>query len=324
MLSPRLSSEGLRVRTNFADRLIDAVQRKGTPAVVNLDPVYARLPTVLKSKTGGEGADAELEAIVRFCTDVIRVVAPLVPAVKVNSAYFERYCGKGIDAYHAVIRAAAERNLLVIGDVKRGDVGHSAEQYALAHLTDRIDRNAGRRTAPDAVTINGYFGLDGVRPFIDAGTRVGGGVFVLVRTSNSSAETIQDVVGRDGRKLHEIVASLVAEWAADPRTIGRCGYSCVGAVVASRNPSDAAVLRERMPASIFLVPGYGAQGGTVDDVRAYFKSDGTGAVVAAGRSVIYAYERTQDGEAGTSDWRACVEQACNAFVDELRRVAGGP
>lgn len=310
------------MKRNFADRLIDAVRQKKTPAVVALDPVYTRLPAEVKGRSGGRGPHAELVAIVAFCSEVIRVVAPLVPAIKVNSAYFERYLAKGVEAYIGVIREAAARGVLVIGDVKRGDVGHSAEQYAAAHLLDSQGEKGGSRSAPDAVTINGYFGLDGVRPFVEVATGTGRGVFVLVRTSNTSAATVQDIVTLDGRKMHEVVASLVRGWASDPRTVGRFGYSSVGAVVAATDRADAVALREAMPSSIFLVPGYGTQGRTADDVQPYFKPDGTGAIVAAGRSIIYAFEGGPDREATSGEWLPRIEQACKDFISDLGRVAG--
>jgi len=147
---------------------------------------------------------------------------------------------------------------------------------------------------------------------------VGRGVFVLVRTSNPSAAAIQDVPTDDGRRMHDVIAGQVAAWAADVRTIGRRGYSSVGAVVATRNPTDAARLRVAMPHSMFLVPGYGAQGATADDVRPSFRQDGTGAIVAAGRSIIYAGEHATGDQA----WTASVSAACEAFVLDLRRATG--
>lgn len=296
----------------FADRLVAAIREKKTPAVVAIDPVFERLPPAVTAGRATADPSAELAAILDFCRELIRVVAPLVPAVKVNSAYFEPYRGPGIDAYYDVVRVARRSGLLVIGDVKRGDVGHSAAQYARAHLTCTPAAGGDDEAVPDAVTISGYLGADGARPFIEAARTGGRGVFVLVRTSNPSAAAIQDVVTSDGRKVHEIVASQVAAWAAESDTLGDSGYASIGAVVATRDPADAARLRRIMPRSIFLVPGYGAQGGTAQDVRAYFNDDGLGAIVTAGRSVIYAHQQSN-----AVPWTAAVERACRDLIAAL-------
>jgi orotidine-5'-phosphate decarboxylase len=207
----------------------------------------------------------------------------------------------------------------VIGDVKRGDVGHTAEMYATAHLEEPVDDG----NVPDAITIGGYFGRDGAAPFIESAKRQGRGVFVLVRTSNPSAAVIQDAAMSDGRRVHELVAAEVARWATESGTIGRNGYSAVGAVVATRNAVDAAKLRALLPQSWLLVPGYGAQGGRAEDFAPYFKADGSGALIAAGRSVIFAYIIVHQYAASGSNWQACIEQACKEFVADLERVVPG-
>lgn len=308
----------------FADRLWDAVQRKGAPAAIALDPVFANLPSEFTERSNSRGQSAtlsELESIGRFCREVLSIIAPLVPVVKINSAYFERYRDPGVGEYFRLVGEASAKGLLVIGDAKRGDVGHTAEMYAAAHLDGSLFPNSPEGAAPDAVTLSGYFGFDGVKPFIDLANSQGRGLFVLVRTSNSSAETIQDAVLKDGRKVHELVAAEVARWAGDSATIGRNGYSSVGAVVATRNAGDAAMLRALLPNSWLLVPGYGAQGGRAEDFVPYFKADGSGALIAAGRSVIFAHQSAAYRDRFGHNWRACIEQACKDFVEELRRVA---
>lgn len=309
--------------TNFADRLLNAVAARRTPAVVAIDPVYAKLPPQIaehRDLNDESDAEAALDAVLEFCRRVIRIVAPIVPAVKINAAYFERYYAEGIEGYYELVQEAFARGLIVIGDVKRGDVGHTAELYARAHLANPDFIGLEELLAPDAVTVNAYFGLDGVKPFLNIAREQGKGVFVLVRTSNESAPTIQDVITEDGRKLHEIVAAQVAEWAARSETLGEHGYTSIGAVVATRDPADAAKLRQTMPRSIFLAPGYGAQGGTAEDFLPYFKPDGTGALVVAGRSVIYAHRQPEYQEQFTGQWEKCVEQACKDFVADLARV----
>ena len=312
------------VAENFADRLLKAIKDKKTPTVIAIDPVYDQLPVGLvehRDLNDEFDVEAALDAVLEFCRRVIRIVAPLVPAVKINSACFERYYDEGIEGYYELVQEASASNLIVIGDVKRGDVGHTAELYARAHLADADFVDLDDQVAPDAVTVNGYFGLDGVKPFIDVACDQGKGVFVLVRTSNESAASIQDIVTQDGRKFHQVIAAEVANWAADPQAIGKRGYSAVGAVAGTRNPEDAAKLRAAMPQSIFLVPGFGAQGGTVEDCRPYFKSDGSGAIIVAGRSVIYAHQQPKYAEQFAADWEKCVEQACRDFVADLAPLA---
>ncbi len=301
----------------FADRVTQAVAAKRSPCVVNIDPVSERLPAPFRSASS---ADA-LDGIGAFCSRVLHVVAPIVPIVKINIAYFEPYRAPGIEAYDVLVDEAARLGLLVIGDVKRGDVGHTATMYAQALMTPHHPAGQADLAAVDAVTINGYFGADGVRPFIETARETGKGVFVLVRTSNPSATEIQDIATRDGRKMHEIVAALVAQWAQDESMMGACGYSAIGAVVATRSRDDAARLRAAMPRSIFLVPGYGAQGGAAEDFAPYFHVGGAGALVAAGRSVIFAHERAAYRERFGEDWEGCVEQACLDFAADISRVS---
>jgi len=302
----------------FADRLTDAVIAKRVPAVVNIDPVADRLPAefAASGSSGRPTNPAAMHQCLRdFGREVIDIVAPIVPVVKINIAYFEPYHAAGIEAYDELVGHALRQGLIVIGDVKRGDVGHTAERYARAQLSEQESPTP---KGPDAVTVSGYFGWDGVRPFIEVARDEGKGVFVLVRTSNDSAASVQDILTQDGGKVHEVIAALVTRWAEDSGTLGRSGYTSVGAVVATRSAEDAARLRANMPRSIFLVPGYGAQGGKAEDFKPYFKEDGTGAIVAAGRSIIYAHDRAQYREQFGSDWRRCVEQACRDFVADLR------
>jgi len=307
----------------FADRLLQAIAEKGTPVVVALDPVYGQLPEELREHPAfndEHDVQAALGAILEFCRRVIRLTAPLVPAIKINSACFERYFGEGVDAYFQVVEEARGHGLLVIGDVKRGDVGHTAELYAAGHLAAVEFVDMEERNMPDAVTLSGYLGLDGVKPFLDIAATQGKGVFVLVRTSNPSAAGIQDARLADGRKVHETLAELVAQWAADARLVGEGGYSSLGAVTATRDPSDAANLRRLMPQSILLVPGYGAQGGRAEDFVPYFAPDGRGALVAAGRSLIFAYQQPKYVEMCGGRWEQCVEQACRDTIADLAGV----
>lgn len=298
----------------FADRLVAAIRAKKTPACAGLDPVLERLPAEFRATPPRDHADAAAR-LLAYGREFLRLVAPHVPVVKINIAYFERYHAPGIAAYDALVRDAQAAGLLVIGDVKRGDVGHTADMYAAAQLAADADG-----AAPDAVTLNGYFGRDGVLPFLNVARDQDRGVFVLVRTSNPSAAALQDQRLADGRKVHELMATQVDEWARESATIGDHGFSSIGAVVATRDAADAARLRALMPRSCFLVPGYGAQGGRAEDFAPYFRHDGLGALVAAGRTVMFAYEEAACRQRHADDWRACISTACRAFADDLARV----
>ncbi len=292
---------------NFADRLLAAIEEKHSPVCVGLDPVFDRLPETLGANGAGEAA--QLDAIEDFCRQVLDVVAPIVPAVKPQSAYFEVYRGEGVKLYFELVRQAKDLGLLVIGDLKRNDIGSTAAAYAAAHLAGDA--------APDAITVNGYLGADGVDPFVEVAERDGKGVFVLVRTSNPSAACVQDFADASGRKFYEQMAENVAAIGGRQELIGRSGYSCVGAVVGATYPDEARRLREIMPQQLFLVPGYGAQGATAKDGAAAFKNDGTGAIVNASRSVLYAHQRDEYKDA---DWKQALELAAKAFAEDIRNA----
>jgi len=301
---------------HFADRLLEAIRRKGSPVCVGLDPLLERLPAELAPggdlARAGDDPAAAAALLERFCREVIDAVADIVPAVKPQVAHFERYGGAGMSAYHQVIRTARQAGLIVIADVKRGDIGSTAEQYAAAYLN--------RPDGPDALTVNGYFGADGVRPFVEAARAGGNGLFVLVRTSNPSARDVQDFADPTGKTLFQHAAECVARLGAGDELIGTSGYSLLGAVVAATYPQEARVLREIMPQQLFLVPGYGAQGAGAEDCAAAFKPDGSGAIVNASRSVIYAFQRPGQAQA---DWKTAIREAARAFANDIARAVGG-
>ena len=286
---------------NFADRLLSAIAAKGSPVCVGLDPTLDRLPAAVTAQSRGPAA-----AVEAFCLGLIEALAPIVPAVKPQSAYFEALGPDGVAVYFRVVAAAKKAGLIVIGDVKRNDIGSTAEAYAAGHL--------GAPDAPDAVTVNGYLGADGIEPFVKVARQTGRGLFVLVRTSNPSAAAIQDFASADGRKLYEHMAAQVAAIGSGDGLVGRCGYSCVGAVVGATWPQQARALRAMMPQQIVLVPGYGAQGATAADCAASFKADRTGAIVNASRSVIFAHTRK---EYANLDWRQAVAAAARGFAADI-------
>ena len=305
--------------SHFADRLCDAVKSRKTALVVGLDPVYSRLPAAIKEHRQMNDefdADAAVDAIFDFCTQAMRIIAPMVPAVKINIAFFEKYLWEGLETYYALITEADDLGLEVVGDVKRGDIGHTAELYATAHLENPELAGLEDTLAPDAITINGYTGADGIEPFADMATKQGKGVFVLVRTSTPSAAAIQDFADAQGQTMYEKVAEVVAEIAHKPERIGTSGYSNVGMVVGGTAPEVTTGLRKKYDKIWFLVPGYGSQGASAADCIRFCKPDGTGALINASRSIIYAYERPQYREQFGDDWKRCIEQAViDAKVD---------
>ncbi len=291
------------------DRLCEAVARRGTAAIVGLDPRPQRLPASIRPPAG---ASAELiaGAVERFSLAVIERVAPLVPAVKINIAFFEPLGPAGIDVFWRLIRAAHALDLLVIADVKRCDIGSTAEAYARAYLGDGDDPRD-PAALPDAVTIGGYFGEAGVMPFVERAIAGGRGVYVVVRPSDPAADAVHD---HGDPPLYQRLAELVDAWGGREGALGACGLSCVGAVVAARRRDEVAALRAQMPQTPFLVPGYGAQGASLEACAAALRPDGSGAVISASRSVIYAWEPSSR-DAG--DWLCCVENACRKFVREM-------
>jgi orotidine-5'-phosphate decarboxylase len=305
--------------SHFGDRLFDAVKGRRTSLVVGLDPVYSRLPSAIKSHREMNDefdAEAAVDAIFDFCTQAMRIVAPMIPAVKINIAFFEKYLWEGIETYYALISEADDLGLEIIGDVKRGDIGHTAELYAAAHIENPELAGLEDTLAPDAITINGYTGTDGIEPFADMATKQGKGVFVLVRTSNPSAAEIQDFADAQGRKMYEKLAEVVGRIANKAERIGSSGYSNVGMVVGGTAPDVTTVLRQQYDKIWFLVPGYGSQGASAADCVRFCKPDGTGALINASRSIIYAYEKPEYKEQFGDDWKRCIEQAViDAKVD---------
>ncbi|MCH8805412.1 MAG: orotidine-5'-phosphate decarboxylase [Planctomycetes bacterium] len=304
---------------HFADRLARAARDKRTAAVVGIDPVLERLPAAMRPTESGLAA--AVAAVESFGCSVIDVVAPIVPAVKINSAFFETFYEAGVGAYFRLVAHAHARGLLVIGDVKRGDIGSTARLYARGHLDRPAFADVDPARIPDAVTLSGYLGENAVRPFVEIARERGAGVFVLVRPSDPGADEVHEF--GEAERFYQHMARLVGRWGADEALIGECGLSCVGAVVAPKDADSTAALRAALPHTPFLVPGYGAQGASADACRPCFLEDGTGAFVNASRSVIYAHENPVYAERFADDWRAAVEQACRDFAADVARVAGG-
>ena len=287
---------------HFADTLTRRCVEVGAATCVGLDPVLDRLPTI----SGGAPQTSPAQRIELFCRGVIDAAAEHAACVKPQLACFERWGAEGWRAYEAVVRHARESGLPVIADAKRGDIGVTSGHYAAGLLEGDA--------AADAVTLSPYLGMEALSPFLEAAQQHGKGLFLLVRTSNPGAGAVQSLTLDDGRTVAEAVADQVA--AVGEASVGESGYANIGAVVAATTPDDAAALRQRMPKQIFLVPGFGAQGGDAASVRPCFDAYGRGAVVNASRSVIYAFE----GQAG--QWKDAVRDAAARFADDLRCAAG--
>ena len=293
----------------FSDRLAAAIDRTGTVACVGIDPVVDRFPPDMRPPNPADfGASAN--SIRRFCDGVIDAVREHVPIVKFQSACFERYGEHGIIALRQSIIHAHQAGLLVLLDAKRGDIGVTAEHYAAAVFDGPA--------SADAVTYSGYLGADTIEPML----RAGKGVFVLVRTSNPGSDAFQSLQLADGRSIAEAMADVVHGLGATRR--GACGMADIGAVVGATKSAEAAALRKRMPETMFLIPGYGAQGGTIEDIRpalrpgANTSSPATmGVLVTASRSVIFPQ---LPKDAASANWRLAVGAAAKLLVSELRTI----
>jgi orotidine-5'-phosphate decarboxylase len=306
----------------FGDRLADAIKSKGSPICVGIDPIFEMLPDAIAGDAPNRNAndsDGAIDAIFAFTTAVLKIVAPLVPCVKFQSAYFEKYLWEGVEAYYSLIQEAAELDLLVIGDVKRGDIGPTAAAYAAAHLAEPPFDEHDDIRLPDAITVNPMLGLDALEPFIKTAGDYGKGLFVLVRTSNPGSGELQDVKLEDGRTWSEMLADKLHAIASRPELVGTSGWSSIGAVVGATQTHTMESIRKRLPQSIFLLPGYGAQGATAEMTRAAF-TEGQGALVSASRSILYAHrEKKFAGMSG--DWERCVESAVLEMKQDLAGIA---
>jgi orotidine-5'-phosphate decarboxylase len=291
---------------SFSARLTAAITHRQTPACIGLDPRLASLPPALTS-----GADRSPASVARlfttFCRDVIDVVAPLVPIVKPQLACFEALGPHGMTALGETIAYAREKNLLVLADGKRGDIGSTAEAYADGWLAGPW--------AADALTVNPYLGLDSVEPFVEMATKRHAGIFILVKTSNPGSKDFQDLAA-DGHTIYEHVAKGVEQFAA--RTAEGRPYGAIGAVVGATWPRQLDAMREAMPHAWILVPGFGRQGGRAADVQGAFHDDGLGALIVSARDVIFAHARPEMN-AGLADaqWQTAVDRACRDMIDRL-------
>jgi orotidine-5'-phosphate decarboxylase len=291
---------------HFADRLSAAIRAKGNAVCVGLDPRWDMLPLEIRRRHAGGNLDGMAAAFEEFCLRLLELVAPLVPVVKPQSAFFEACGPAGMATLQKVLGRASDLGLITILDSKRNDIASTAEAYADAALAGVL--HDGKRLAvwgADALTVNPYLGRDAVEPFLKSARLCQGGVFVLVRTSNKGAGQFQDLPCA-GKPLYQHVAEAVAAWTGE--NIGQFGYGDVGAVVGATHPAELAQLRQLLPHVYFLVPGYGAQGGSGRDVAAAFRPDGLGAIINSSRGIIAAFQPEAPA------WEAAVEDATKATI----------
>lgn len=294
---------------NFADRLIEVVTRKRSQLVVGLDPRLDLLPMELRGEAV-LGRAAAASAVARFCKGIVDAVGPYVVAVKPQSAFFEALGSDGFRALEQVCEYARGAGLIVLADVKRGDIGSTSRAYAEAYLEPR----EGGAPLADAMTAIPYLGLDSVEPFLAACRRHGSGVFFLVRTSNAGAADVQDLALSDGRPLWHHVAELVRAW-GEP-LLGREGMSSVGAVIGATHPRAVSEARRLLPQTPILLPGVGAQGATPADVARAFTPGPASALVTASRSVIFAYRESE------ADWRTAAAAEAQRLATQVWSAAG--
>jgi orotidine-5'-phosphate decarboxylase len=295
---------------HFTDRLIEATEKKRSHVMLGLDPDYDSLPAEIRQACppGSYAGESEMKAdsFRRFLGGLLERLRDDVVAVKPQIAYFEALGAAGYALYLELVALAQELGYLVVADVKRGDIGSTAEAYAKAHLD---------LAGADAVTVNPYLGTDGLEPFFVRCREAGKGAFVLVKTSNPSSTDIQDLLLASGEPVYRRVAGLVNRWGAG--TEGRHGYRAVGAVVGATHPREGAELRAVMAGVPLLVPGYGAQGATADDLKGFFDEQGRGAVVNSARAILYAYRKRQ----GLS-WQDAASAEASEMKAALWKAAG--
>lgn len=303
---------------HFGDRLTLQISKLGNPTVVGLDPRLNQIPEHILAnaqETYGDTTEGAAEAILEFNMGIIDAISDIVPAVKPQIAFYECYGHHGLRVYEETVRYAQAKGLLVIGDAKRNDIGSTAQAYANGHL-GKVDvfGELQKTIDVDCMTVTPYLGTDGIAPFTKVCAEEGKGIFVLVRTSNPSADEIQGQSVGD-ELMDERVATLVEGWGRD--LIGESGFSSVGAVVGATYPEEARVLRNIMPNQIFLVPGYGAQGAGAEDVKYSFHKNGTGAIVNSSRGIIFAYQKMEKpGEA----YAEAAREAALAMKEDLGRL----
>lgn len=302
------------------NKMIENIKKTNAPIVVGLDPTMKFIPEHIKNAAFaeyGETLKGAAEAIWQYNKGIIDATYDLIPAVKPQVAMYEQFGIEGLIAFKKTVDYCKEKGLVVIGDVKRGDIGSTSESYAIAHLGKiKVGSQVYAPFDEDFATVNPYLGSDGIKPFINVCKEEKKGIFVLVKTSNPSSGEFQDRI-IDGRPLYEWVGEKVAEWGAD--CMGD-SYSYVGAVVGATYPEMGKVLRKVMPKAYILVPGYGAQGGKGADLVHFFNEDGLGAIVNSSRGIIAAYQQAQYAQFGAENYADASRQAVIDMREDIAQA----
>ncbi len=301
------------------NKLVNEIKKKNAPVVVGLDPTMAIIPECVKEKAfkeHGETLEGAAEAIWTFNKSIVDAIYDLVPAVKPQIAMYEQFGIPGMIVFKKTVDYCKEKGLVVIADVKRGDIGSTSAAYAAAHLgRTEVGSKSYGAFDEDFATVNPYFGIDGIKPFADVCKTEKKGIFILVKTSNPSSGEFQDRL-IDGRPLYEIVGEKVDEWG---RECMGDSYSYIGAVVGATYPEMGRVLRRVMPKAYILVPGYGAQGGKAADLLPYFNEDGLGAIVNSSRGIIAAYRNEKYGLA-PKDYAEASRRAVLDMIEDINGI----
>lgn len=299
------------------NKLVANIKKTGAPIVVGLDPMLSYVPEQVQKKAFaeyGETLEGAAEAIWQYNKGIVDAVYDLIPAVKPQVAMYEQFGIPGMIAFKKTVDYCKEKGLVVIGDIKRGDIGSTSTAYAVGHLGKvTVGSKQYYGFDEDFVTVNPYLGSDGVNPFIDVCKEEKKGIFVLVKTSNPSSGEFQDRL-IDGRPLYEYVGEKVNEWGS--QCMGDT-YSYVGCVVGATYPEMGKILRKIMPKAYILVPGYGAQGGKASDLAPYFNKDGLGAIVNSSRGIICAYKQDKYAKFGADHYAEASRQAVIDMIEDI-------
>ena len=302
------------------NQLVQKIQKTKAPICVGLDPMLGYIPSHIIQKAFaefGETLEGAAEAVWQYNKEIVDHTYDLIPSVKPQIAMYEQFGIEGLKAYAKTVEYCQQKGLIVIGDVKRGDIGSTSSAYAVGHLGKvKVGSNICSGFNTEFITVNPYLGTDGVKPFVDVCNEQDKGIFVLVKTSNPSSGEFQDKL-IDGRPLYELVAEKVVEW-GDASMDG--AYSNVGAVVGATYPEMSKILRKLMPRTYFLVPGYGAQGGTAQDLKHCFNEDGLGAIVNSSRGIIAAYKQEKYAKFGPEHFAEASRQAVIDMIADINSV----
>ena len=300
------------------DKLVNKIKETNNPTVIGLDPRYEMIPNCIKEKYS-QDLEGISKAIIEFNKKLIDETCDIIPAVKVQIAFYEMYGIEGLKAFKETCNYAKSKNMLVIADAKRGDIGSTAEGYSKAFLGRT---KIGDKEIPifdvDFLTVNAYFGTDCVKPFIEDCKKYGKGIFILVKTSNPSSGELQDLKTKDGDEIYTEMAKLVEKWGEELR--GEYGYSSISAVVGATYPKQLKQIREIAPHTFFLIPGYGAQGGKAEDIALGFDNNGLGGIVNNSRGLMCAYKSDLwKDKFSEEDFAKATREEAIRMRDELNR-----